>query len=507
MRIRNIGIGIVLSLFLTAGCCLGTAQAEHAQLTPRQKARSKPVQPPADVPAAPAVSAAPAAQKAEAPLGNDIAVLEERINSLESELKKKQDKPDSKKGFTKTFVGRVFFDSYMAADQDGADPATPHPAVLNNLQNWNGLNDMRLGVRGEGYDILDYFVDLSFIQNTGSSGNNAAVSFKDVYLGVKNVPLLEYVRIGHYRVEDGLSHLVGGTNTTSLEFDDRDFALVRRIGISSRHLWAQQRLRFFTGLFYDNDIATSKRYSSQDNQGTIANFRLTYMPYISRGADGKINGKQFILFGGNYSYVDVTKTADGAPVTFTQRFSGLKIGNVFNSTLDSGSYHKIGLEFAAQDGPFSLQAEAFANVYDNAAVAGVPGLRKDRTVSGTSLLARYFLTGDYRKFSAENATWGAAELRHNLDLRKANDWNYAEWLGAWEVFAKWGYTDSRKLFELGGPACGSVHDITLGLNWYWTSQARWMFDYIHVMPGQIRNGLPRDHSDTDIFAVSFRYHF
>lgn len=502
MRIRNIGTN--LFLFLVMGCCVGTVQAEDGVLTPKMPP-VKPVQPPEVLPVSALVETAPPPTVPVAPetfSGNDVAYLEGRISSLEMELKKKQDKTDSQKGFTKTIGGMVFFDSYMNADQKGADAGAP--SQLRDLKNWNGLGEVRFNIKGEGYGIFDYLIDASLVQATGSPNNNSGVNFKDVYFGVKNVPLLEYVRIGHHFVEDGLSHTVGAPNTTSFDADDRDFNLSRRIGISSRHLWKQDRLRFFAGLFYDYDFMASRRFASQDNQGSITNFRLTYMPYASRGADGKINGKQFLLLGGNYSYVDVTKTNGATPVSFIQRFGGLKIGNVFSATIDTANYHKIGLEFAAQTGPLLLQSEIFANVYDNAAVAGI---RKDRTVTGGYVLARYFLTRDYRKFSAENGAWGAVELNHNLDLRKVNDSNYAEWLGAWELFSKWGYTDSSHLFELGGPDCGSVHHLTVGLNWYWSAQARWMFNYVHVTPGQIRSGLTRDHSDADIFAVAFRYNF
>lgn len=446
----------------------------------------------------------------------DLASLEARITDLESQLKKKQDKADPRKGFTRVIDGRVYFDSYNVMDQSGADNSAPDR--FTNLKNWNGFRDARIGVKGEGYGILDYKIDLCFIEGTGSDGNNSGVNFKDVWLGVKNVPLFEYVRIGHFRVEDGLSNMTGGINTTFMEFEGRDFALVRRIGISSRQLWMQDRLRLFAALFCENDLGANKRWSQQDNQGTIANFRLNYMPYISRGADGKVDGKCFMMFGGNYSYVDVTRTAGGAnagasTVRFRSRFGKLNIGSVYDVYIDSGNYHKFGLEFAAQNGPLTFQAEAFANVYDNASVgtsaadAFAGTVRKDRTVTGAYLEARYFLTGDYRKFSAANATWGAVDLKNNLDFRKVNGRNFARSLGGWELAAKWSYTDMSKLFVAESPACGSVNDLTVGLNWYWSAQARWMFHYSHVMPSRMREGAGRDHSSTDIFATSFRFHF
>ncbi|MDR2761821.1 MAG: hypothetical protein LBB88_04395, partial [Planctomycetaceae bacterium] len=135
---------------------------------------------------------------------------------------------------------------------------------------------------------------------------------------------------------------------------------------------------------------------------------------------------------------------------------------------------------------------------------------KDRTVWGTYITAKYFLTGDYRKFSADTAAWGGVNLKHNLDLRKINDLNRADWIGGLELAVKWAYTDTSDFYSGTAHATrftGSVQDITVGLNWYWSPNARWLFDYIHVLPSQQRGALGRDNSDTDIFAASFRYNF
>ncbi|MDR2642918.1 MAG: hypothetical protein LBC74_08995 [Planctomycetaceae bacterium] len=451
---------------------------------------------------------APYAAAQNSPVYANDASLESRITSLEATLKKKQDKPDPKKGFTRVIDGRVYFDSYNVSKQSGS---ATNVSNLSNLTNYNGLRDLRVGVKGEGYDIFDYKIDLCFIEATGTSNNSdvtlnrSGVNLKDVWFGVKNVPLLEYVRVGHYRLEDGVSVLTGGTNTTFFEFDGRDFATGRRIGISSRHLWAKDTIRFFAGFFYDRNIATNTRYDRNDNQGSITNFRLTFLPYASRGTDGKIDGKKFLFFGGNYSYYDLSKDLS-KKTSFTERFSTLDLNSLQGLKIATNSYNKLGLEFIYQKTAFTLQSEAYANVYNSVAINGKT---KDRTIWGTYITAKYFLTGDYRKFSADNAAWGAVSLKHNLDLKKINDLNRADWIGGLELAVKWAYTDTSDFYDSANAAqfTGGVNDITVGLNWYWSPQARWLFDYIHVMPSQQRNGLRRDHSDTDIFAASFRYNF
>ncbi|MDR0391702.1 MAG: hypothetical protein LBH59_07330 [Planctomycetaceae bacterium] len=449
------------------------------------------------------VSFAPHATAQNYPAYANDASLEARISSIESALKLKQDKPNPKKGFTRVIDGRVYFDSYSVSNQEGSATGL---TSLNTLTDYNGLRDLRVGVKGEGYDIFDYKVDLCFIEQTGGTSNNSSVNLKDVWFGVKNVPLLEYVRIGHYRLEDGASNMTGGTNTTFFEFDGRDFATGRRIGISSRHLWAQDTIRFFAGFFYERNIANRARFDRNNDQGSIANFRLTFLPYASRGKDGKIDGKDFLFFGGNYSYYDLSKSTTGTQSTsFTERFGNLDL-TLQQITVNAASYNKFGLEFIYQCEAFTLQSETYANVYNSSKLTN--GVSRDRTIWGTYITAKYFLTGDYRKFSAENAAWGGVSLRHNLELKKVNDSNFAEWIGGLELAVKWSYTDTSDFYDVAvNRFTGSVNDITIGLNWYWSPQARWLFDYIHVMPNQQRGATGRDHSSTDIFAASFRYNF
>ncbi|MDR0391704.1 MAG: OprO/OprP family phosphate-selective porin [Planctomycetaceae bacterium] len=428
--------------------------------------------------------------------------LELRVSSIESALSMKQDKPNSKKGFTRVIDGRIYFDSYNIIDQKGSSTGLQS---LNNLNDYNGLRDLRVGVKGEGFDVFDYKIDLCFIESTGQNNNNSSVNLKDIWFGVNNVPLFEYVRIGQYRVEAGVSAMTGGTNTTFFEFDGREFTSGHRIGIMSRHLWARDTIRFFAGYFYDRNI-NRMRFDRNDNQGSITNIRLTFLPYASRGKDGKIDGKDFVFLGGHYCYYDISKPQLSA--TFTERFGTLDLEPLQPFTINTNRFNKFGLEFIYQKTAFTLQSEVYANVYNS---VNLNGTTKDRKIWGAYITAKYFLTGDYRKFSSDTATWSAVNLKNNLDLKKINDSNYIESLGGLEVAFKWGYTDTSDFYDANIPFAtqftGSVNDLTVGLNWYWSPQARWLFDYIYVMPNQQRGTIGRDHSATNIFAAAFRYNF
>ncbi|MDR0336530.1 MAG: hypothetical protein LBI18_05510 [Planctomycetaceae bacterium] len=409
----------------------------------------------------------------------DVAGMETRMATLESALeeisKQKADKPDSTKGFTSKVDGRIYFDSYRVSGDARLD--------------YNGIKDLRIGATGEGYRNYAYKVDFYF-------GNTNTVEIRDVWLSASSVPLFDTVKIGHHRVEEGIASLAAGMHTLFTFFESADFGTGYRLGISSRHLWAQDRIRFFAGVFEYKPLAQSQRNETTEhaNLGTIANTRLTYIPYISRDKNSKIDGKKFMLFGTNYSYYDVDKT----PLTFTERYSQL-FGTLQRVAIGSGNhYHQLGFEFAAQQGAFALQSETYLRQYSQ-------NNRKSLNIWGTYLEGRVFLTGDFRKFNTSQAIWTNVALKHNLEFETQNGWNLANYLGAWELKGKWSYTDLTDFAQAGlsGVLAERVHDFTFGVNWYWTERTRIMFDYSRIF---LSNKTGK-HSEIDLFATSFRYHF
>ncbi|MCL2745313.1 MAG: porin [Planctomycetaceae bacterium] len=415
----------------------------------------------------------------------DTAALESRIFALEEALKKKADKPDPMKGFTSKLDGRIYFDSYHLSGDNQSDT----PSFRDDLY-YNGIKDLRIGATGEGYRNYAYKVDLFF-------GNGNTVEIRDVWLSASDVPLLDTVKIGNHRVEEGISSLLAGFHTQFIFYDGADFINFYRLGLSSQHLWVQKRLRLFAGVFEFKPVAQQLRNetAAHVNWGTIANTRLTYMPYISKDKDGTIDGKHFMLFGINYGYYDV----NDANQAFNERYGQL-FGTLQRISIDSvDAYQQVGLEYVFQRGPFAAQSETYVRTYNRY------GNRSDVTIWGLYLEGRVFLTGDFRRFNADQAVWSGVTLKHNLEFVKERDWNLAKYLGAWELAGKWSYIDFNDCSKAGisGVLADRVHDFTLGLNWYWAERTRVMFNYTRILPADKVGG----HSGIDLFATSLRYYF
>ncbi|MDO5581348.1 MAG: porin [Planctomycetia bacterium] len=429
-----------------------------------------------------------ASQKKDGKPAPDLAAYEARISALEDMVKKKADKPDSKNGFVHKVDGRVYFDSYRLS----GDSSSPTPDFRKDL-NYAGIKDLRIGVTGAGYEHYSYKADMYYASSTGG------VEIRDVWICADDVPLLETVKVGNHRVEEGISTLTPGTQTTFAFYEGTDFLNFYRLGISSRHLWADNHVRLFMGLFEYKPVATTKRNECAENLswGWIANTRLTYMPYASKDEKGVIDGKSMMLIGGHYGYYN----ANNSDQTFTERYSELS-GFGALQTISLGKvdhYQQAGIELVMQNGPFAFQTEAYSRTY------ALNKYERDASLFGTYVEGRLFLTGEYRRFNAQQAIWNAVSMNNNLDFKKENGCNFFDHFGAWEVAARWGYTDLARFGKIGLPGINAnrVNEFTFGLNWYWTERARMMFDYSHIIPQDNAGGS----SDLDVFATALRFYF
>ena len=435
------------------------------------------------------------------------------VEFLKKELAKKSDKPDPKKAFTAPKVtGRVFMDSINVMNED----ANRHgKSVL-------GFREARIGLTGEGYGFLDYKLELGFEDSLTATGNNVAppimdihshsisssgtVNFKDVFLGIKYVPVLGYVRIGNQYVEDAGSEICNGTtNYTFMETPAPagDQFMSRRLGISSRHLFARDRGRLFLGAFGARDFSRV-HVVGDDNQGVVLNARLTYAPMFQR------DGKCMFLYGGYYSFTDQSSRQVGVANTT------LRPGGFRNTGLDQSlpgvadSVHKAGFETVYQNGAFCLQTDFFLRHFAGLNEITIPaaGARQhaiaDATAYGGFVMGRYFLTqGDFRKYNLESAAWGSVNVTCPFFLFQRGNCNFMQGPGAWEVATYYGFMNTDD-FKRNLPLYGTDHEIGVALNWYWNPQLKWALNYIHqevVLNGANAN------RNADILAMSCRFHW
>ena len=418
---------------------------------------------------------------------NELADLKAQVKELSDGLKKKQDKPDTSKGFTAKLGGRVFMDSVNFTDPHNTWGTAPHQS------NILGLREARIGVSGEGYGFLDYKVEIGY--EYGPNGNDS-VRLKDVTMGAQNIPWLDYVRIGHYKVESGMSYTASSRNTTAMERTTavQVFSPGRRFGVGQTYYFSDERVRWFNGLFAARRMDADK-YSVDDNQGVIFNSRLTMVPMYCD------DGEQYLHLGGHYLFY---QNPNGRNTRFTSPGSA-KIGGFgradnwyYVAAVNATGYHQGGLEMALGCGSLGFSSELFAGTFGH-----------DQSMYGGYVEARWFLTGDCRVYDKKLGVPGNVKTRKNLNCVRQSygnvDTSCANSLGAFELYTQLGFTDADRVYFHDVLRClgGRTTDLTIGLNWYWNPNTRMMFEYVHS--NGTRQGAYR--ASENIYSASFRYFF
>ncbi|MCL2347495.1 MAG: porin [Planctomycetaceae bacterium] len=414
------------------------------------------------------------------PVSADASDFGARISALEDSLKKKQDKPDSSKQFVNKLGGRVFFDYYNFTNQDTNGTTFP------SQKDYFSVREFRLTLSGEGYKILDYKTEVDFgaPSNSDNAKNNPySVGIKDVYLGIKHVPFLDYVKIGHYKPESGLAYL-GSTNySTAMEYPlpASTFSYGRRLGVSSTHYFADDRVRWFVGMFGDNarNFEYSKSYIG-DNQGYIFNTRLTMLPLYDE------KKKEFLHLGANWAYNDLATPNTSVslkPAGIPNAAAEVISGTIVTSHISSG-----GVEMSYSHNRFGLQSELFTNSYNSG-----------RHLYGGYVETRYFLSDASRTYDKATGTVGNVKMNDgsNLNFLDENGLFFPDTWGAWEWFGQWGFVDMENL-----PNEGKTQMLVTGLNWFWNPNTRMVFEYIHSMPE--KNSI---NGSTDALGMSLRFFF
>ena len=416
------------------------------------------------------------------------------LASLKAQLAQKADKTDNKSNSNgwsaPKFGGRFFMDYITVADEDFDGIGALNPA-LESSKNWYGMREARITMTGTGYDFLDYKLELGFEKNGDAS-------YKDIFLGIKNVPFFEYMRIGHQYVEDAGSEICNGTtNYTFMEAPapaGQHFT-ARRLGLSSRHLFADDRGRLFFGAYGAQNISDT-HYRKDDNQGVVLNSRLTYAPYFCH------DGRDMFLVGGYYR---ASFLSEGSLNIARPKPGGW---SVYDLESFAGYYsdcqQKAGFETVYQHGRFCVQTDLFVQEYSD--VHNATTQMGDQQSYGGFVMARLFLTNDFRKYNQANACWGGVDVSCPFRYVKSGSANHSCGLGAWEVAAMYGFYNHFRLDSTANSLKYENQQVGAALNWHWNQHVKWGLNYIHDVTDLQHSG--NDYSPTgDYLGMTCRVAF
>jgi phosphate-selective porin OprO/OprP len=444
------------------GWCLGTAAIAQWDVSPGPA-----VAPAYEVPPDPAYpvtnhpsstmlgsrASSPGAYLASSHRFNADASLAERVAELEDELDKIKAKEAAAKekaaGKPSVKVGGRIQVDWATFDQN---PASILQA--DDMQNGTRFRRARMFISGDAFDVVDYKIQFDFAGQT---------DFKDVYITVKELPILGHVRVGHYKEPWSLEEL---TSDKHISFMEKGLpnGLVggRSIGVTAFDYSEAETMTWAVGAFV-SEIGETPPIFQDDRSGTAVTMRYTLLPWY----DWATEGRGLLHTGICYSYRDIADEA----VQWRARPEA-HLANPVVDTLaqldDVQNINAICAETAFVYGPFSAQAEYFGYWLDRAS-------NPHANFNGMYAYVSYFLTGENRYYKRTAGCFDRVKPFENFFRVRAQDGNVHTGKGAWEVLYRYSYLDLNDTVVVGG----RVGDHTFGLNWYLNPYTRLMWNYVH----------------------------
>ena len=303
------------------------------------------------------------------------------------------------------------------------------------------------------------------------------VGFKDVYLGIKNIPIAGTLLVGQMHEPFSLEELTSSNYITFMErsLPTGAFSPSRQSGIRVNNTLLDRRMTWALGAFYgDTDDDGDSNFDDITNIDLT--MRVTGLPIYSD------NGRRLLHLGLGYSHQfrdegDTSVRYRNRPESHLTDVRLVDTGNI-----DLGSAKLLNPELAFVWGPFSLQGEYYWTKVSS-------DMANDPAFQGAYLYGSWFVTGEHRAYSTSSGKFDRIKPKSNF-LGGGG-------LGAWELAARWSWLDlTDKLVE-----GGEENNFTFGVNWYLNPNYRMMFNYIYA---DAKDRIDAEDGSANIFQMRFQ---
>lgn len=428
---------------------------------------------------------------ARSPIASDtdaaIEQLKRRLAEVEGQLgdKKAADAKqpiETSKKFTTRPFGRIHIDTAFF-DQDAANKAQ-----VGDARNGADIRRARLGVEGEGFETFFYRFDVDFVAFDQQSQTRPTIF--DAYLDTLNLPVIGNLRVGHFREPFSIERL---GSSHDLPFMERSVAVntlspFRNLGIMPFDWNDDETMTWAYGFFNENSNEFGEDLS--DRAGIAGTGRVTWLPYYDEPAQGRY----LVHLGASYTYRrvnDQQRRFVQTPEVILKEGATRTPNFIDTGIIPLNHYQVAGVEASSVLGSLALQGEYLALVGEQVGGRGL-------FLHGGYVEATYFLTGENRNYLRRAGIYGPVTPYSNFFRVRDGDGRICTGSGMWEATARYSLFDANDRNVDGG----RLHDVTLGLNWYYAVRCRLMFNYIHAMLD--RGGLD---GDANVVAMRFQYAF
>ena len=343
------------------------------------------------------------------------------------------------KNFKLKIGGRVQLDHAFFLQNDDLD------AAFGELESNDGTEFRRLRFFMSGliYKNVEYKLQIDFA--------GGAARLKDAYIGIKNIPVVGRIRVGHIKEPLRFDALTSSKYITFMERAiPADLANERNNGILLMNDFFDDKLSIQTGVFRNADAFGNDKKADKD---------IAITSRISTLAINNKEKEQTLHFGFSYSY--------RKPDTDDYHISVRPKSHLANKYIKTGTIpdietvNIINFETAYTKGAFTFQGEYLGSSVKRNSI----DFKETYNFNNYYGQISYFLTGEHRPYKNSYATFGRLKPKKNFMNGGS---------GAWELALRYTHTNlnSKEIYG------GEQGDISFGTNWYLNSATRVMFNYV-----------------------------
>lgn len=326
----------------------------------------------------------------------------------------------------------------------------------------------RIYLQGDLGQNLFFKSQFDFSNRDQAGSISDELSFKDMYMGLKGIPVVGRLLVGQMKEPFSLEEM---TSSNYITFMERSAVAVfdseRNTGFMLQNNWMEKRLLASFGVFRESDAKGGSRSNNAYNWSG----RVTGLPWMDS------ERKRLLHVGVSGS---LRRTLDGEQSYGSRPSSHLAPRLVSTDDIPADKLTLGALEAALVLGPLSVDAEyktslAKSEAYD------------DPRMSGYYVQASYFLTGESRPYKSGSGAFDRVRPQRPLGVGP----------GAWELAARYSFVD---LTEGNG---GKMDDFVFGVNWYANNNARVMLNYVYAKAKETADGEAKFSGFQTRFAVYF----
>ncbi|MBQ6616408.1 MAG: hypothetical protein IJH67_08580 [Thermoguttaceae bacterium] len=427
---------------------------------------------------------------------SDWEALNKRLESLESQLKdekakaakKKED--DAKKPSVKV-SGRLQYEA------DFVDQNEASKARVGNMRNGTELRRTWIGVAGS-YKQFNYKCTFDLAPSS--------LAFKDVYLGIKELPVLGDMRIGYFKEPSSVEQLVG---VHQMWFIERPLSMS---GISSYMQNRAMGIEFSNGSRNENFLWTFGFFQNCSD-AIHKHFDDDYDPTDARSGEG-VTARFVKLLQDCPEYGRILHV--GTSFTYKSWNPNEKMNWGTKPEMDLG-IKCIGTgDFYGTTDTFMVSPELIFTNNSFAVFAEYNYIRLknrdmgDMNFHGGHVSVSYMLTGEHYNYSKSTGT--LTYIKPHCDfVRRCENGVFETGTGAWQVLYRFSWIDYRQMPILDGASgdkskVGIAYDHTFGLNWQMSQTFRIMFNYI-LSNNEYKYGTLNKSGNVSVFTTSVQMYF